>query len=212
MSELGDLQRAAQLVHVELDDESATRIVRFVDLLQVWNARVRLTGDRDRQTILAKHVVDSLAPCRWVPESGLVADIGSGGGFPAIVVACVRPDVTMTLIEARRRPCSFLSEVARTVRLPGVRVLNARGEDAAADPLLAGRAGIVMSRAVRLDDVLALGAPMLSPGGRVIAMRTPAGVAEEEAILARAGFRRRDEFSYGLSDGSRRRIVLLERS
>ena len=212
MSEVADLQSAARGMNLALDDASARRIVRFVDVLEIWNQRVRLTGDRDRRTILAKHVVDSLAPCRWLPVDGLVGDIGSGGGFPGIVVACARPDLRVSLIEARRRPCSFLSEVSRTIPLPRVRVINARAEEAASDPSLGGQADIVMSRAVRLDAVMALGAPLLAPHGRVIAMRTPSGVAEEDAILAGSAFRRIDEFAYCLADGSKRRIVLLDRA
>jgi 16S rRNA (guanine527-N7)-methyltransferase len=211
VDELRDLQIAARRVDVELDDAAAGRMLRFVDLLEIWNQRVRLTGDRDRRTILEKHVVDSLAPCRWLSHAGLVVDIGSGGGFPGVVVACVRPEMSVVLIEARRRPCSFLSEVTRAVPLPLVRVVNARAEEAATDATLAGRADVVMSRAVRLEDVLGLGRPFLASGGGVIAMRTPAGIAEEDGILAKAGFVRSDEFAYELPDRSRRRIVRLDR-
>jgi 16S rRNA (guanine527-N7)-methyltransferase len=144
---------------------------------------------------------------------GLVVDVGSGGGFPGIVLGCARPDLPLRLVESRRRPTSFLSEAIRTIPLPEARALEMRGEDAATDPSLAGRAAIVVSRALRLDVLVDLGAPLLAPGGTLIAMQTPSksssATDEAERRSGLALVRTRD---YRLPDGERRRLVILGRS
>jgi 16S rRNA (guanine527-N7)-methyltransferase len=87
-----------------LDADSCDRIERFLELLALWNRTQRLTGERDRQVLLGKHVADSLA-CAAVPSAGeRVLDIGTGAGFPGAVIGCVRPDVDVTLLDSRERP------------------------------------------------------------------------------------------------------------
>src|SRR5262249_57167046 len=134
---------------------------------------VRLTGDRDRQTLVRKHTVDSLAVVPELPPSGLVADIGSGGGFPGVVLGCVRPDLGLRLIESRRRPASFLAEAIRTIPLPGAAVIGTRAEEAGRDPAVAGRSDLVVSSAVRLEAFLPPTIPLAAPGRRAIATQPP---------------------------------------
>jgi 16S rRNA (guanine527-N7)-methyltransferase len=160
-----------------------------------------------------KHVVDSLAVVPELPAAGMIVDVGSGGGFPGIVLGCARPDLPLRLVESRRRPTSFLSEAIRTIPLPEARALEMRAEDATTDPSLAGRASIVVSRALRLDLLVHLGAPLLAPGGSLIAMQTPSKTpsAAEEAE-GRSGLMLVRTRDYRLPDGERRRLRILRRS
>jgi 16S rRNA (guanine527-N7)-methyltransferase len=210
---LDDLQAAADAAGISLDSDALQRIGRFLDLLEVWNRRIRLTGDRERGLLVRKHVSDSLAVVPELPASGMVVDLGSGGGFPGIVLACARPDLDLRLVEPRRRPTSFLSEVIRTIPLPMAKAVAMRGEDAAAAGGLGGRAAVVVSRALRLDVLLRLAAPLLAPGGRIVAMQTPSS-AEQDARasaepLGLGLFHVRD---YVLPDGERRRLLLFARN
>jgi 16S rRNA (guanine527-N7)-methyltransferase len=160
-----------------------------------------------------KHVVDSLAVVPELPSSGIVVDIGSGGGFPGLVLGCVRPDLTLRLVESRRKPTSFLAEAIRTIPLPEASALEMRGEDAAANELLAGRAAVVVSRALRLDVLVGLGAPLLAPAGSLIAMQAASKTSEAAGDATRGSglelVRTRD---YRLPDGERRRLMILRRS
>src|SRR5258708_4408492 len=122
------LRLGAEHLGVDLDAGSIARIDAFLALLGVWNQRVRLTGERDGKTIVRKHVIDSLAVVPHLPTAGDVIDIGSGGGFPGIIVGCLRPDLPLVLIESRRRRASFLNEVVRSVGLHAARVLEMRAE------------------------------------------------------------------------------------
>ena len=208
-----ELLRGAGALAIAVDAESLARIGRFIDLLDVWNRRIRLTGDRDRRTLVRKHTVDSLAVVSELPARGIVADIGSGGGFPGLVLGCVRPDLSLRLIESRRRPASFLAEAIRTIPLPGATVLGTRAEDAGRDPAVAGRSDLVVSRAVRLETFLPPTMSLVAPRGLVIAMQTP-GVevdhARETGLLYGLELSRHRD--YRLPDGERRRLLVFSRA
>ena len=204
------LVRGAAALGVSLEAASIARIGRFIDLLDLWNRRTHLTGDRDRGTLVRKHAVDSLAVLPELPTAGIVIDVGSGAGFPGVIVGCARPDLTLRLIESRRRPASFLSDAIRTVPLPEARVLEMRAEDAAGDESVGGGAHVVLSRAVRLDVFLTLAAPLVRPGGLVVAMQTPATGVD---AARKAGSVHRLDVSrvrdYQLPDGERRRLIVF---
>jgi 16S rRNA (guanine527-N7)-methyltransferase len=193
-----------------LDVEAASRIGRYLDLLEIWNRRLRLTGERDRATLVRKHVADAMACLPWVPRSGSFLDVGTGAGFPGLVVACIRPDATATLLDSRERPTTFLNEVARTVPLQQARVVTIRAEDAAVDPTIAGRNDVVMSRATRMDDFLRLAKPLIATGGRVISMQTPKTDRRlAETCARRHGYEAVELCDYRLPDGEPRRLVVV---
>jgi len=205
------LDRLSFEVHgLHLDSVATARISGFLDLLDVWNARLRLTGDRDRATLLRKHVVDALACVRLLPESGSILDVGTGAGFPGVVLACVRPDLQVSLLDSRERSVSFLGEVARAIPLPRVHAVCLRAEEAARRPDLVRRQTVVVSRAIRLGTFLGWAAPLVAPDGQVVAMQTPQvdrNAAEKSAALH--ALRLVELHDYRLPDGERRRLVVF---
>lgn len=208
-----ELRRGAADLGVILDDGTIQRIGRFVDLLTIWNRRIRLTGDRDPKLLVRKHVVDSLAVLAELPWSGMLIDIGSGGGFPGIVLGCASPVLPLRLVEPRRRATSFLSEAIRTIPLPDAKALEIRGEDAATDPSLVGQACVVVSRALRLDVLLKVGAPLLAPGGIVVAMQTPSAAhGRFPARERRMGVELLRTRDYRLPDGEPRRLLVFAKA
>jgi len=140
-----------------------------------------------------------------------VVDVGSGAGFPGIVLGCLRPDLQFVLIESRRRRASFLREAIRAIPLPAARALEMRAEEAAADPEQAGRAAIAISRALRLDVFLGLAAPFLAPDGAAIAMQTPRAAGPASALAAEHGFRLVARHDYVLPGGAARSLFFFDR-
>jgi 16S rRNA (guanine527-N7)-methyltransferase len=211
--EEGALRQGALDLGVALDAGAIERLGRFIELLTTWNRRIRLTGDRNPRILVRKHVVDSLAVVPELPSSGLVIDVGSGGGFPGIVLGCARPDLALRLIEPRRRPTSFLSEAIRAIPLPEAKALEMRAEDATADPSLARHAQVIVSRALRLDVLLAVGIPLLATGGVIVAMQTPSsaarGVRDPAGEVGVELLRSRE---YRLPDGEARRLLIFAKS
>jgi 16S rRNA (guanine527-N7)-methyltransferase len=200
--------------HFGLDPQEAVfdRLDRFITLLETWNRRIRLTGERERGVIVGKHVVDCLAVVPELPRAGTVIDVGSGAGFPGIILACVRPDLDVVLLDSRRKVTSFLRDAVRQVPLPAARVIEARADDASHDASLAGRAAVVTTRAVRLEVFLAAAAPLLDASGEAIAMQTPrtARNAVAEPVGHRLRLQRRRE--YTLPDGARRTLLVFRRT
>jgi len=114
-----------------------------------------------------------------------VVDIGSGAGFPGLVVKIVRPDLDLTLVEAGRRRALFLEHVARVLGLEGVRVLARRAEDLGGGVEWRGAFDLALARAFGPFEVTCeVALPLLRVGGRLVAYRGPR--AEEEAHQAEA--------------------------
>lgn len=203
------LEAGAAALGVSLQLAELGRIGSFLELLAVWNRRIHLTGEREPLAIVERHAVDCLAPLLELPAEGAVVDIGSGAGFPGIILSCVRPELPVVLIESRRRPASFLSEVIRAIPLPRTRVLERRAEEAAGDPELAGRARAVIARAIRLDVFVGLAAPFLARDGVAIAMQTPRALAEAPRLAAAHGLSVIGERCYQLPRGKQRALILF---
>jgi 16S rRNA (guanine527-N7)-methyltransferase len=201
------LRQRAAAWGVSLDPAAVDRLGRFLGLLRTWNRRIRLTGERDEDVLVSKHTLDSLAPVRYLPVRGLAIDIGSGGGFPGIILGCVRPDLELVLLDARRRPVSFLREVVRGIPLPRARALQLRIEDAVEDVDLAGRAELVIARALGVELFLTHARTLLAPDGIAVAMQTPRGDAVSTA--QRHGMILKERFDYRLAAGEHRTLLVF---
>lgn len=156
----------------------ADAFARYLRLLLQWNRVQRLTSYRRPADIAEKLFLDSLLFLRWVsPGPARLVDLGAGAGIPGLPLKIVRPEITLTLVEARRRRVSFLTAVVRELALEGVSVLAGRAEDLLeADPGLQGAYDVVVTRAVApLPSILPLAMAFLKSGGRLIASGPPAG-------------------------------------
>ena len=144
--------------------ETETRLRAFVALLLRWNARINLTAERDEATIWQRHVLDSLQLSPLLPASaGPLVDLGSGAGFPGLMLALVSGRETH-LVESDRRKCAFLIEAARVLELPRV-VIHAARIDATALP----PAAVITARALApLANLLGYAHRILAPGGVAI--------------------------------------------
>jgi 16S rRNA (guanine527-N7)-methyltransferase len=150
------------------------RLAQFLELLLRWNSRINLVADRDPAAIRSRHIEDSLQLRPLLPEGpGPIGDLGSGAGFPGLVLAMTtsRP---FHLVEADRRKAAFLTEVAAQLGLNHVRVHPERIEVVQTPPLAA-----VTARALApLDTLLGHAARLLEPGG--IALFPKGRTAEAE--------------------------------
>jgi len=115
--------------------ETLGRLARYADLLRDWNARHNLVSPKSLEDLWRRHFWDSAQLAPLVPEqAGTLADLGSGAGFPGLVLAeLLRNRVRVTLHEATAKKCTFLSAAAEAMDLP-VTVENRRMEDLPAKP------------------------------------------------------------------------------
>jgi len=203
------LTEGAIRLGIAIEPNAVARLERFLTILAEWNRPLRLTGERTVRAIIEQHVVDSLAVVPRLPSAGLIADIGSGAGFPGIVIGCMRPDLEVVLIESRRRRTSFLREAIRTIPLPRARALEVRAEEAGRDTVLARRVDLAIGRALRLDVFLGLAKPLLSPRGVAIAMQTPRTAPHSDRAAASQGVRLVGRHDYALPGGAERTLLVF---
>jgi 16S rRNA (guanine527-N7)-methyltransferase len=139
---------------------SEARLRQYADLVARWSARINLVSKHDIPHLWERHVQDSLALIPHIPPATTHAiDLGSGAGFPGLVLA-IATGIPFTLIESDKRKAAFLMDAARELSAP-VKVLAVRIEDAKTPP-----APLITARALApLDKLLGLAAPHLAPGG-----------------------------------------------
>ncbi len=131
---------------LRLTPDQVSALETHYQVLVRWNRVLNLTSVRSLDETVERHYCESLFLGAHLPPDRLrIADIGSGAGFPGIPVAVLRPDCSVTLIEAHARKAVFLRESSRALR--NVRVLSERAE------AVEGRFDVAVSRAVSYGDL-----------------------------------------------------------
>ena len=160
-----------------LDAALAEPLLAYLALLSRWNRTYNLTAIRDPEEMVTRHLLDSLAMHPYV-QPGALADLGTGPGLPGIPLAIVRPDLQVTLVESNGKKARFLREAVRQLGLGNARVAESRAE-AVAEP---GAYAQITARALdTLAGILEVGGHLLSPSGRLLAMK---GIDPVEEIAA----------------------------
>jgi 16S rRNA (guanine527-N7)-methyltransferase len=198
---------------VAISEDQLARLETYADLLLTWNQRVRLIGDKDPGMLFRKHIPDCLGLLSFLPIEGPVADIGSGAGLPGLVLACMRPDLDLWLIESRGRRVSFLHDATARIGLGRVRILGFRAEELASRSEFAKAASLVTGRAVAIEDLLSHGLPLLHATGRMALMQSQKMPVEGlQPVVSRYGMKVAEVHEYRLIGGEGRRIVVLGRA
>ncbi len=143
------------------DGALQARLDAYRGLLLAWNARINLIAPTDAAAIDRRHIEDSLQLLPLLPPEGPLADLGSGGGLPGLVLAAAEPDREWHLVESDRRKCAFLIEASRIMELSVARIHPVRIEDATLPPL----AGLTARALAPLIKLLPEAARLLAPGG-----------------------------------------------
>lgn len=106
------IDAASLSIPADVSRETSQRLIVFAELLQRWNQRINLVSPHDLPHLWDRHIADSLQLLEELPPGAPFVDLGSGGGFPGLVLA-IANDSPVTLVEADQRKASFLREAAR---------------------------------------------------------------------------------------------------
>ena len=162
------------------DAAALPRLRRYYELLEEQSKVMNLTAIHGEADVARLHFLDCAALLSLVPLEGRVIDVGSGAGFPGLVLKILRPELELTLLDSLDKRVRFLAAVCGELELHDVQCLHARAEEAPAQ--LRESFDAAVSRAVaRLDLLSELCLPFVRPGGRFVAMKGPGAVEELEA-------------------------------
>ena len=161
-----------------IDEALRRKLLEYYDLLLRWNAKINLTALTDLDEGIDRLLLEPVAAAASLSATQGLADLGSGGGSPAIPLALALQTPRLLMVESKGKKAAFLREAARTVGLEAA-VEAVRFEELAELGAYAGAFDLVSVRAVRMDrEALAAAQSFLSDGGR-IALFVSAGATLE---------------------------------
>lgn len=178
LAEQEHLVAAAARLHVRLNTGTADQLLTLLDELARWNRAYNLTAVRDRGEMITHHLLDSLSvlPALAGPR---IIDVGTGAGFPGLVLALVDPDREYTLLDSNGKKIRFVEHALRTFALRHVRAVQSRVEDyrpTSGFDTVVGRAYAPAAR------FAASCRHLLAPGGEILMMKGRDPAAELEAL------------------------------
>lgn len=161
--------------------EQQGKLMDYLALMFKWNAVYNLTSLRDPQQMVTHHLLDSLAAVPAFAGADNILDVGSGGGLPGIVLAIVRPDMKVSMIDTVHKKTAFLTQVKAELGLANVTVYTARVEQLQ----VSDKFDVITSRAFAdLSDFVNWSSHLLQDGGRYIALKGVAPKDEQERLPA----------------------------
>ena len=172
-----------------LSDEAVERLELYGNLLLDRNKEINLTAITEPSEVLYKHFYDCLLffAAVDVKNGAEVIDVGTGAGFPAMVLKIARPDIKITMLDSLNKRITFLEEVLDRLSLDG-RAIHARAEEGGRDAALREMFDISCARAVANLNVLAeYCIPFVKPGGVFVAMK--GGQPDPEVAAATGAYR-----------------------
>jgi len=175
------LQDGIRQLQLTLPDGAEDQLLRYLALLVKWNAAYNLTAVRDPEQMVVKHLLDSLSILPCVQGDSLI-DVGTGAGLPGLVLAMVKPELQVTLLDSNGKKVRFLRQVIAELGLKNAEAVQTRVEE------FDRTFSLVSSRAfATLADMVNGSRQLLADGGEFLAMK---GVYPTEEIAALpAGFR-----------------------
>lgn len=178
------LEKEARIFGLHLSPEQLSALQVYARELEDWNTRVNLTAITAPDQIMVKHFLDSLSVASVLdakPSNALI-DIGTGAGFPGLVLKIAVPDLRVTLVEATGKKVDFLKAMIAELHLQKVEAIQARAEDLARDPRHRERYDFAVARAVAdLAILLEYALPFVRTGGLFVAQK---GIRVDEEIQA----------------------------
>ena len=173
-------------INIEISDDQINCFEKYYELLIEKNKVMNLTAITDKEDVIVKHFIDSIALIPYLTDKGIninnklkIIDIGTGAGFPGLPLKIMMPDVKFTLLDSLNKRVSFLNEVIDELKLKDIEALHGRAEDYASDNKYREKYDICVSRAVaNLSTLSEYCIPFVKEDGFFISYK--AGESEEE--------------------------------
>ncbi len=175
--------KALKGINVDISDKSLKDLDTYYKMLVSYNEKVNLTRITNKEDVYLKHFYDSLTLNEVIDLSKInsLCDIGTGAGFPGLVLKIVFPNLSVTLVDSLNKRLLFIDEVIKVLGLENVKTVHARGEDFIKEKQ---EFDLVTSRAVmKLKPLSTICLPLVKKGGYFVAMKAH---CEEEITEAKS--------------------------
>lgn len=168
--DLQTFQNAAKQMSINVEKVQFSKLKVYFDQLTLWNQKINLTAITEENAVFARHFLDSLAALPLLPQNASVCDLGTGAGFPGVVLKIFRPDLSLTLMDSLNKRILFLKDLLQTLDLQA-ECIHIRAEEAAKKEYRE-RFDVVVSRAVaKLNTLYEYTLPLVKIGGTLIAYK-----------------------------------------
>ena len=172
LSPVSVADKAAALVLTPVSRETEARLDRYVALLLEWQAKTNLVSTSTLPNLWTRHISDSLQLLALASRAKLWADLGSGGGFPGVVLACAMAEIsgaTVHLVERNAKKAAFLREALRLTNSPGIVHLTDIGDSVDS---VVGKVDCVTARAVApLHQLIGFAEPLVRQGAKALFLK-----------------------------------------
>ena len=201
---------------LSLDDAVFSRLDTFAKMLVETNKSLNLTAITEPDEMTVKHFADSLSVLGYVsmPENSRVIDVGTGAGFPGMVLLLVRPDLKMTFLDSLNKRLNFIESVLKATGVDA-EILHSRAEDAGKDEKYREGFDFATARAVAGLNVLSeYCLPFVKVGGSFVSMKsadTDSEIKESETAISVLGGEIKSIYSFDLVENLPRKIVEIKK-
>lgn len=187
MSVIEILKTNAEAYGIEISDDLGEKLEIYARLLKEWNDKINLTAITDDEGIALKHFLDCLLVSKAAQfKSGdKVIDVGTGAGFPGLVIAAVFPDVQVTLLDSTGKKLKAVENIRQEMGVQNAEVVHMRAEDAGKKPEFREKYDFATARAVaELRVLLEYTLPFVKVGGTFLSLKGASAVDEIDGAKA----------------------------
>lgn len=174
------LKNGCQQLGLTVSRNALDQLTSYCRELEKWGRKINLVAMDQTESLIEKHFIDSLLLLTVLDNEAKqkLMDVGTGAGFPGLVLKIARPGLNLTLVEPREKRTSFLRHIIRTLKLEQTAIINKRLEDIPYDSA-AEKWPLITSRALNdINAFLEMTAPFAPTGGKVICMKGPKATDE----------------------------------
>ena len=202
---------------IKIDEDAFVRLDKFAELLIETNKSFNLTAIKEPDDVTVKHFADCLAIFKYVniPENTKIIDVGTGAGFPGLVLKLARPDINMTFLDSTKKKLGFIENVLSECGVKG-ETLHMRAEEAAQLSKYREQFDFATARAVAALPVLSeYCLPFVKQGGSFVSMKSAESNEEMEAAKKAIGIlggKIESDIVFDLVENMPRRIITIKKN
>ena len=211
------IKEKSEALGMSVSSDLIEKLEIYAKELKEWNEKINLTAITDDEGIVVKHFFDSLMLLKYVdiPEKSKIIDVGTGAGFPGLVIAAARPDVKVTLLDSTGKKLKVVNDIGEKMGLSNYEILNMRAEEAGQKKEYREQFDFATARAVAELRVLSeYCLPFVKQNGYFISMKGALADKEIEnafTALKTLSGKIEEKYNFNLCDAGERNIIKIKK-